>query len=376
MSIPAWYTQIKNLSGGERERLNIALLLKNSSDIVIIDEFSSLVDRATAKGLAKGVSSWCRKNNKKLVIASIHNDIFSYMYPDWIWSTTSQKFITYQAESLQIKYEVGSVHDWPQFQQYHYLSTDILPASSVILAVITSNPDEKIGFIAISSQLNGGKRVHRLVVLPHYQGLGIGSKLLEHAANFEESKGYDLYIKTSHPAMGRYLEKSSKWSPTKHNLKKREDKFVWQGRDVICWCYKYNRKSVSISVPNNEWNCLIQKGKIGYRKSNNMFVYKRKNYPTLQFNTEIEARYTQYLSSVESGCNPYKIINNILIIKIKEQYAKIPAIYLDNVKGHTWHIRSLSTGLHACSSINGQRVYLEDILQLNRGECNLISDIE
>lgn len=54
MSIPSWYTDIISLSGGEKERFRIACILSESKegDTIILDEFTSLVDRATAKGMA------------------------------------------------------------------------------------------------------------------------------------------------------------------------------------------------------------------------------------------------------------------------------------------------------------------------------------
>lgn len=45
------------------------------------------------------------------------------------------------------------------------------------------------------------KRVHRLVVLPDYQGIGIGVKLLHAVADHYKQQGYRFSIVTSTPAL-------------------------------------------------------------------------------------------------------------------------------------------------------------------------------
>lgn len=57
----------------------------------------------------------------------------------------------------------------------------------------------------------GWKRVHRLVVLPDYQGIGIGVTFLNHVAAMYDSK-YGVNITTSTNALTEALVRSSKWS--------------------------------------------------------------------------------------------------------------------------------------------------------------------
>jgi GNAT superfamily N-acetyltransferase len=45
------------------------------------------------------------------------------------------------------------------------------------------------------------KRVSRLVVLPDYQGIGIGLKLLNQVGDFFIKQGFDFRIATSTPAL-------------------------------------------------------------------------------------------------------------------------------------------------------------------------------
>ena len=408
-----------------------------SGDLIIIDEFTSLVDRATAKGMSKGISKWCRSHNKKLtwgatplqfseipevfrsartqrarlklIIATIHNDIFSFMKPDFIRSTRYSQFISYENVPIDIYYKMGSYSDWKIFSKYHYLSSELFTASTITLAFVNKEP---VGFIAISFQMKHGRRVHRLVVFPEWQGLGIGTRLLEHVAAIENNNNNRVYIKTSHPAIGNYLQMSPKWEPTTYNLKKNYNHPWYDGiRHTPSWCYMYkgsvpstnklilniinpliisvanpqekeimSPKNTTESNPSNclldvskipKWDCLIRKGEIF--NQNNKFVYKRKNYQNQYFDSIEDAYNAQYISSLESGVNLYKISDDNVIIKIKDKenstgfsYAKINKSFLEIVKGKTWHIRYLKSGPRARGKIDGKSVYLDEICNIDR----------
>lgn len=72
-----------------------------------------------------------------------------------------------------------------------------------------------IAFMAILHQPHGInhkiKRVSRLVVLPDYQGIGIGYKFLCCIAELYYKNGYDFSIVTSAKNMIMKLSESNKW---------------------------------------------------------------------------------------------------------------------------------------------------------------------
>lgn len=72
-----------------------------------------------------------------------------------------------------------------------------------------------IGFIGVLHQPHAVnrkiKRVTRLVILPDYQGIGLGTKLLETIADEYTSKGYDFSIKTSAKNLIHALSRNGKW---------------------------------------------------------------------------------------------------------------------------------------------------------------------
>jgi GNAT superfamily N-acetyltransferase len=75
--------------------------------------------------------------------------------------------------------------------------------------------NEIIGFIAILPQphpkIKNLRRVHRLVVLPEYQGIGLGVKFLNAIARMYKQKNYDFRITTSAKNLCFALKKNNNW---------------------------------------------------------------------------------------------------------------------------------------------------------------------
>lgn len=86
--------------------------------------------------------------------------------------------------------------------------------------------EEKIiGFCAILHQPHPKnkklKRCSRLVILPDYQGIGLGTKFLECIAKKYKTEGFDFSIITSAKNMILKLNSSQKWKMTRYNAIKR-----------------------------------------------------------------------------------------------------------------------------------------------------------
>lgn len=85
-SVPSWFKPYSVLSNGEKMRVRLAReLLKN--DLTVFDEFTSVVDRDVAKTCCIAVQKAVRKQNKKFVAISCHDDVESYLQPDWVFDT-------------------------------------------------------------------------------------------------------------------------------------------------------------------------------------------------------------------------------------------------------------------------------------------------
>lgn len=85
-SVPTWLHKPSNLSNGEKFRLEIASNIAFNSDdeFIIIDEFTSVVNRDVAKSMSYSINKLIRKLRKKIILASCHYDIIEWLNPDYI----------------------------------------------------------------------------------------------------------------------------------------------------------------------------------------------------------------------------------------------------------------------------------------------------
>lgn len=58
----------------------------------------------------------------------------------------------------------------------------------------------------------GWKRVHRLVVLPDYQGVGIGVRFINAVAGLVAAEGQNVNLTTTTPALVGALKRSKDWT--------------------------------------------------------------------------------------------------------------------------------------------------------------------
>ena len=58
----------------------------------------------------------------------------------------------------------------------------------------------------------GWKRGHRMVVLPDYQGIGIGTAFENYTSEYYANLGWNVNITTTTPALVHALRRSDKWS--------------------------------------------------------------------------------------------------------------------------------------------------------------------
>ena len=91
-SVPCWVRPMKTLSNGQRARAEAILQMTKNQDIVVIDEFTSVVDRTVAKVMAQCLHKFAKKHNKKIILLSCHYDILEWLLPDWLIDCNEQKF--------------------------------------------------------------------------------------------------------------------------------------------------------------------------------------------------------------------------------------------------------------------------------------------
>lgn len=101
-SVPVWLRKPNNLSVGERARLDLAwfLIKTPNSQTIIVDEFTSTINRETAKSLAYCLQRYVREKNLKVVVSSCHFDIIEFLEPDWIFNLNKRKEDRVELERL------------------------------------------------------------------------------------------------------------------------------------------------------------------------------------------------------------------------------------------------------------------------------------
>jgi len=244
-SVPSWLKPFHVLSTGEKYRCLLARQLKSNA---VIDEFTSVVDRNVAKSMSKGVRKSCDKDGlRNVVICSCHYDIIDWLQPDWIYDTLTET-LTLRGSLRQFpKLEIRIYEDkskWKIFAKHHYLDGAINKASFQFVAYLGNDPVGFISYLPLpSGTLKNAWREHRLVVMPDYQGLGLGKALTEWVGDKLRSEGKRFYSKTTHPKLGEYRNRSDKWRNTGKNGKIRTNNtggsMNQKTRNIKCYSHEY-----------------------------------------------------------------------------------------------------------------------------------------
>jgi ABC-type ATPase with predicted acetyltransferase domain len=91
-SPPSWLKPYSVLSNGEKMRCDLAKCILEEKEIIVFDEFTSVVNREVAKTGSFAISKAVRKLNKKFIAVACHKDIIDWLEPDWIYNTDEQRF--------------------------------------------------------------------------------------------------------------------------------------------------------------------------------------------------------------------------------------------------------------------------------------------
>ena len=86
-SVPSWLKPYQVLSNGEKMRVDLARKML-SSDFIVFDEFTSVVDRQVAKVMSIAISKAIKRYpEKKFVAIGCHFDVIEFLHPDWVFNT-------------------------------------------------------------------------------------------------------------------------------------------------------------------------------------------------------------------------------------------------------------------------------------------------
>lgn len=222
-SVPSWLKSYHVLSNGEKMRCDLARTILSDNKLFVFDEFTSVVDRNVAKIGSFAMQKAIRKTDKQFIAVTCHYDVEDWLLPDWVFDTNTMTFRNCEGlkkNKPECKLEIfetkAKQHYWRIFGKYHYLSHEHNNAARTFVATLNG---ELCAFTSLlyfaHPKVKNVMRVHRAVVLPDFQGVGIGTAVLNYIAQYITQGGRRVTICTSNPAMICTLKKSPLWRATR-----------------------------------------------------------------------------------------------------------------------------------------------------------------
>lgn len=216
-TIPAWLRPYAVLSNGEQFRAGLArVLVETPADqLMLIDEFTSVVDRQVAQIASHAVAKWVRRNDRQLVVASCHYDIVDWLQPDWVLEPATMDFRWRSVQPRpQLDVTITPVHHsaWRLFAPFHYLTADLNKAAKCYVLWVGDEPATFEGILhRPHARVRDIKALSRTVTLPDWQGLGLAFAMKGCLGAAYKAAGWRLRSYPAHPAFIRSHDRSLDW---------------------------------------------------------------------------------------------------------------------------------------------------------------------
>lgn len=219
-TIPAWLRAHGVLSNGEKFRVDLARRLLEGGPLVVVDEFTSVVDRQVAKIGAHAVQKHVRKNpGRQFVAVTCHYDVIDWLQPDWVFEPATMRF-TWRVLQRRPNVDcmVGPVpySAWRTFAPFHYLTAELHRTARCFVLSADGRP---AAFAAMLYRPHPRRQniygLSRLVTLPDWQGLGLAFVLADALAGAFSAFDYEMRCYPAHPALIRSYQRSGKWTQVK-----------------------------------------------------------------------------------------------------------------------------------------------------------------
>jgi GNAT superfamily N-acetyltransferase len=246
-SPPSWIKPYHVLSGGEKFRCDLARALATAKaesgkpkagggktdsfagfplsafpfPTVAFDEFTSVVDRNVARIASAAIAKAIRRGTVacRFVAVTCHYDVTEWLEPDWVIDMATAAFTRRCLQRPRIDVEIFRCRGraWRLFARHHYMSGSLSPAAQCFLALWEEVPVAFCATLPLIARKNRF-RISRVVTLPDYQGVGIGTALMEAVAELHRRQGHRVNCTASHPAVIAHWRKSPRWKAI--NVKK------------------------------------------------------------------------------------------------------------------------------------------------------------
>jgi GNAT superfamily N-acetyltransferase len=217
-SVPSWLRPYSVLSTGERFRADLAKIVATRPGKVVVDEFTSVVDRQIARIGAMAFGKAWRRGEGQAVLLSCHYDIVDWLQPDWIYDTASGQFSgrgLQRRPSIEVEIFETDWRYWSLFEPHHYLKLPKMIAARCYVGFVGEAP---VAHVAVSTRPGMVEaRACRLVVMPEWQGAGVGVRFLNAVCELWRT-GQNMHglsvptlFHTSHPGLAAALRRDPLW---------------------------------------------------------------------------------------------------------------------------------------------------------------------
>jgi ABC-type lipoprotein export system ATPase subunit/GNAT superfamily N-acetyltransferase len=192
------------LSDGQKYRYRIAKLIESGKQWWLMDEFAATLDRDTAKIVAYNLQKLARQQDKAVIAATTHGDLFEDLAPSVyvhkrfgkeiciVYYTNAPAAECSLAEEMRVV--EGSTEDWRRLAEFHYRSHNVGATREIFCL---RRRGELCGVIVYCYPPSGcsGRRlmlpkmslkelneklciISRVVIHPKYRTIGLGAKLI------------------------------------------------------------------------------------------------------------------------------------------------------------------------------------------------------
>lgn len=189
--------------------------MAESNDLVVIDEFSSVVDRQVAKVASHAVQKSIRRSKRQFIAVTCHYDVLDWLQPGWVYQPADNSFIWRHLRChppLSLAIHSINRSAWTMFSHHHYVSPMLQDSAQCFGAFLG---EECVAFASYMHQPHPTARnikiAHRRVVLPDYQGVGIGAAFDEWLGDYLYHKGFRYHNVVAHPAVVNAYLRSPRW---------------------------------------------------------------------------------------------------------------------------------------------------------------------
>ncbi len=214
-TIPAWLRPFAVLSNGEKFRVDLARRLLELPDPIVVDEFTSVVDRQVAQIGAHAVQKYARKHGRKFVAVGCHYDVIDWLQPDWVLDMATQSFtrrLLQRRPALDCTVARVPYAAWHMFAPFHYLTGELNRSARCFGLWANGRLAAFAGMLHRPHPLvDDIMGCSRLVTLPDFQGLGLAFALIDKVGAAYAGIGKRARTYPAHPALTRAFDRSPLW---------------------------------------------------------------------------------------------------------------------------------------------------------------------